>query len=699
MKTKFKYKKKKSRITGIRKGSLFVVGQFNTAQQGYKRDLSKITVETGKTRHRQSSTGPKIYPRKLICLRSFNSNEQFILNKNVWFFYVIPRKIRCHESNKTRSLQKNFVEFFRFLLYNNLILNRYAHDMKRSYHELQQSLDELLEREAKRVQRSEVGQTSITQFFPIIRPGQEPPTTALHAERLEEEPSSSHNKSEGNSIEEERSSSSSGDMSDLESAPEEMKEIEEIKSEDKEEHDIEEDKADSELAIRVSYTSDQKEKIYRLLAVRTVEEVYQMLNRRVPKINLYKWKENLLKGQSPSNKKRGGRKAQHPDLENALYEWFVFQRSRKIPVNDKQLQAAAMQIAEELGLEDCKCSLGYIARFKKRNGLVQRSATRFATKRAGEMKQLIAEFFNKVNKLVPKYSKDDIWNYDEIPVYFEPVINRTLAPKGEEVVPIISVQAQRSRMTLVTVISGSGKVLPPILLYLAKGFTPFEEGNALITHNGTGYVNKDILHHVIMPFILSHIDPGALMLFDDHKAHSSDEVKKLLDEHCVQYVIIPGGATCLLQPVDCGVGKSIKMKVKSCFQKWVMSEYEKIILPGGRRIKTFKKPTNQMIAQWILKGYKKLRAEAIVGAFEKTGIISKEGQVEIINSKISKYFVAEKDDDNLHREEDSESDEVEQEQLSSNKASVLLFLFLVHGLLIQEYFACLTFRKKTQILR
>eukprot|EP01022_Parablepharisma_sp_SALTPOND_P000666 TRINITY_DN1039_c1_g1_i1.p1 TRINITY_DN1039_c1_g1~~TRINITY_DN1039_c1_g1_i1.p1 ORF type:complete len:633 (+),score=65.21 TRINITY_DN1039_c1_g1_i1:444-2342(+) len=419
----------------------------------------------------------------------------------------------------------------------------------------------------------------------------------------------------------------------------------------------EEIKADPALTIRISYTPEQKKKIYQLLNSRSVEDVFQLLNEKIPLKTLYKWDANRKKGNPPTNKKRGGKKIQHPELEEALYNWFIFQRARKIPVTDKLLQSAALKIAKELRIENFKASMGFIQKFKERNNLVKRSHTRFATKTASAMTPIIAKFFTELNVVISEYTPDKIWNYDEIPVYFEPLVSHTIAPRGSETVSILSVQAQQSRMTLVTAISAEGRILPPVLLYLSKRFTEFSLGGALIIHNKTGYVNGEILHEKILPFLLQHIEENSFLLFDDHKAHTVEEVKDLLGTKSIKYAVIPGGATCLLQPVDCGIGKAIKAKVKAYYQKWILEEFEKIITPEGRRKKTFKKPTNEVIAQWIMKSYSKLDRDIIKQAFITTGILSKEDQTKILDEKVKKFFVCKTSEGDIYNAEESDSDQ------------------------------------------
>jgi len=144
-----------------------------------------------------------------------------------------------------------------------------------------------------------------------------------------------------------------------------------------------------------------------------------------------------------------------------------------------------------------------------------------------------------------------------------------------------------------------------------------------------------------------------LLLFDSCKAHISERIKTLLSSHSIKHIVIPGGTTCLVQPIDNGIGKMIKNEIKTEFQSWCFKEFITITTPKGNK-KAFIKPSNKDIADWIVKSCEKLKPEIIRNAFINT-ILSKEHQENIILRKIPKYFVDTKIEiDYLHNDEEEE---------------------------------------------
>ncbi|KAH8022347.1 hypothetical protein HPB51_023400 [Rhipicephalus microplus] len=63
------------------------------------------------------------------------------------------------------------------------------------------------------------------------------------------------------------------------------------------------------------------------------------------------------------------REAAYPDLENAVLLWLKRARSSNLPINGPILREKAEELSLRLGIDDFKCSDGWISRFKERHGL------------------------------------------------------------------------------------------------------------------------------------------------------------------------------------------------------------------------------------------------------------------------------------------------------------------------------------------
>ena len=83
---------------------------------------------------------------------------------------------------------------------------------------------------------------------------------------------------------------------------------------------------------------------------------------------ILKQKDSILNSQIeaiPSNAK-SLRKAAHPDLEQKLYEWYTRKHRQNLPIDGLTIQDEAIDIAKKLGINDFKCSMGWVQKFKNR---------------------------------------------------------------------------------------------------------------------------------------------------------------------------------------------------------------------------------------------------------------------------------------------------------------------------------------------
>ena len=93
------------------------------------------------------------------------------------------------------------------------------------------------------------------------------------------------------------------------------------------------------------------------------------------------------------------RKLHHENLDEAVYKWYVQQRAEGLPVRGLDIQNAAQRLANHLGIQDFKCSDGWLWRFRRRHGLGNRAIT-------GELLSADASavdpFIEKLHKLMEK---------------------------------------------------------------------------------------------------------------------------------------------------------------------------------------------------------------------------------------------------------------------------------------------------------
>ena len=83
---------------------------------------------------------------------------------------------------------------------------------------------------------------------------------------------------------------------------------------------------------------------------------------------ILKQKDSILNSQIEAipSKAKSLRKAAHPDLEQKLYEWYTRKHRQNLPIDGLTIQDEAIDIAKKLGINDFKCSMGWVQKFKNR---------------------------------------------------------------------------------------------------------------------------------------------------------------------------------------------------------------------------------------------------------------------------------------------------------------------------------------------
>lgn len=88
-----------------------------------------------------------------------------------------------------------------------------------------------------------------------------------------------------------------------------------------------------------------------------------------------------------------------------------------------------------------------------------------------------------------------------------------------------------------------------------------------------------------------HIRP--VLILDSYRCHVMDSVKRAIEELGVQVKFIPGGCTGLCQPVDVGVNKPFKSRMRAKWQEWLLER-------GINQQESTRSPDRQQICQWVI---------------------------------------------------------------------------------------------------
>ena len=95
-----------------------------------------------------------------------------------------------------------------------------------------------------------------------------------------------------------------------------------------------------------------------------------------------------------------------------------------------------------------------------------------------------------------------------------------------------------------------------------------------------------------------------IIFLDSYQCHMMASVVDAIQELGVKVEHIPGGCTCLCQPVDVGINKPFKKHICDLRQTWMMGD-----MSQGTTTVTVSAPTRELIRDWCIDAYKQMQSE------------------------------------------------------------------------------------------
>ncbi|KAM7311305.1 Pogo transposable element with KRAB domain [Ixodes scapularis] len=279
---------------------------------------------------------------------------------------------------------------------------------------------------------------------------------------------------------------------------------------------------------------------------------------------------------------RGPKHGRYPAVEEAVKEWVSEQRSKRLSVSYDDIEGKARAVAIELGIDrnEFKISKKWVANFMKRNGLSLRRRTTVCQRLPDAYEEKRLEFHRYVAELRTKngFMLDQIGNADQTPVWFDMPSRRTVSEKGERQVRLLTTGNEHNRFTAMLCCTADGHKLPPFLVFKRKTMPTNQKfpPKVIIRVNEKGFFNEDT---VLDWFRLVWCRrPGTLLkarsmlVLDSFRGHSIDHVKKTVANAGCDLVIIPGGMTSILQPLDVVLNKPFKERVGILYNDWLSQD-------------------------------------------------------------------------------------------------------------------------------
>jgi DDE superfamily endonuclease len=284
---------------------------------------------------------------------------------------------------------------------------------------------------------------------------------------------------------------------------------------------------------------------------------------------------------------------------------FIFElREQGMGVSKTMVMIKAASISRPFREKSRTAQYNCAKRFVHSHGLVYRMGTHESQTDPRETTALALDFVRSVGpKLMQKCRHQDfIINMDQTPVPFTYNSKKTLELIGRRTVHVRKSTNDTKRATFAMTVTASGKVLKPLLIFKGKRGGRIEKRELTTFPKEILYACQDNawmdeaamllwVEKILKPYILEapeHIVP--ILFLDSYRCHMMASVVGAIHELGVEVEHIPGGCTGLAQPVDVGINKPFKNRIRQQWESWMIQEG---IIHG-----TTSPPTREDIAKW-----------------------------------------------------------------------------------------------------
>ena len=298
---------------------------------------------------------------------------------------------------------------------------------------------------------------------------------------------------------------------------------------------------------------------------------------------------------------------------------FIFElREQGMSVSITMVMLRSAHLSREFREKSRIAQYNSARRFVKQHGLVHRMGTNESQRSPNETAADAQDFMTTVAR--PKVAQPCrdaafIVNMDQTPVPFTFNPSRTLELIGRRTVHVRKSTNDTKRATFAMTVTASGKVLTPLVVFkgkpggrIAQREFPTYPKEMLYACQENAWMDEKVMlmwvDKILKPYVMTAPDGIVPIVFlDSYRCHMMSSVVEAMQELGVEVEHIPGGCTGLCQPVDVGVNKPFKNRIRNQWERWMIAE--------GLIHGTTSPPTRDDICRWTLVAFQNLPEQMI----------------------------------------------------------------------------------------
>lgn len=355
---------------------------------------------------------------------------------------------------------------------------------------------------------------------------------------------------------------------------------------------------------------------------------------------LRRWTKNLVNMKKAIDKTRkkatvkaccGGRPSRLEGICDKLVPWINTLRLDGKDVTIRMVAMRAKRFDKSLRRQKRYTLFAMVRRFCSSNGIVLRSTTHTSQEDPWKKKEEATCFLNSTRPLLLQSNRMQkyIINMDQTPYNPKDTAGKTLHKRGDKTVASKTMKTSVDRITCCLSVCADGTKLPPLLVYKGKpGGLIQKELNQkdsnypkdiVYTVQENAWTDERVMllwiDQVLRPHV-KDVPSGVVpyLLLDKYRCHYQGSVAKAIEDLGVEWDIIPGGCTGLVQPIDVGIGKPFKNRMRYKWEEWMMNLYEDDdVSAPAERISTTN--AREYIAKWASESWNSIPNDVVYNSW------------------------------------------------------------------------------------
>ncbi|XP_054708071.1 tigger transposable element-derived protein 4-like [Uloborus diversus] len=247
----------------------------------------------------------------------------------------------------------------------------------------------------------------------------------------------------------------------------------------------------------------------------------------------------------------------YDNVDQAVLKWIHSVRDQNLPLSGSLIKEKALQFANALGYSELQASVGWLDKFKKRHMLVHKVVSGESVDVSDESCE---QWKNEVLKPVLKeYQPKDVFNCDEMGLFFKCLPDKTLTFKGDE---CFGGKRSKDRITVLVTSNMTGEEKLKLLVIgksknprCFKGIKPLEVN---YQNSRKAWMTGEIFEKWLLDLDKKFgKEKRKIALFVDNCPSHPPEVKSKVKN--IKLIFLPPNTTSKLQPMDQGIIKNLKV--------------------------------------------------------------------------------------------------------------------------------------------